>query len=187
VAGAQIIVLSEHVDYWNHLGWADPYSSRAFSVRQEMYARQFGLGGPYTPEMVVDGSTEFVGSDGPKAVSTIRAAAGGPKVAIRIHASEARDAMVVEVDPFPAVKHRKAGVYIAHAADSGSSDVRGGENRGRHLHHVSIAKDLRQVGSISERAGFQTRVPVSGGGRLIVFVQDGGNGRVWGAAMCAIP
>jgi hypothetical protein len=72
IAGAQIIVLSEHVDYWNHLGWTDPYSAAAFSARQETYARRFGLNGPYTPEMVVDGSAEFTGSDPRKADSAIR-------------------------------------------------------------------------------------------------------------------
>ena len=64
VAGAHIIALSEHVDYWNSIGWADPYSSPAFSARQQMYAKRFGIDGPYTPQMVVDGRAEFVGSDG---------------------------------------------------------------------------------------------------------------------------
>src|SRR5438876_9247868 len=59
---AQIVVLSEHVD-WNHIGWADPYSSPAFSARQQQYARRFRTQGPYTPQMVVDGRIEFVGSD----------------------------------------------------------------------------------------------------------------------------
>ena len=72
VGGAQIIVLSEHVDYWNYIGWTDPYSSLAFSARQQMYARRLGLRGPYTPQMVVDGTTEFVGSDARKAELAIR-------------------------------------------------------------------------------------------------------------------
>jgi hypothetical protein len=59
VPGAQIVVLSEHVDYWNHIGWADPYSSRAFSARHEQYARRFHTQGPYTPQMVVDGRNEL--------------------------------------------------------------------------------------------------------------------------------
>src|ERR1041385_8370182 len=57
---AQILVLSEHVDYWNRIGWADPYTSAAFSARQQQYARRFRNQGPYTPQMVVDGRSEFV-------------------------------------------------------------------------------------------------------------------------------
>ncbi|MGI8987980.1 MAG: DUF1223 domain-containing protein [Bryobacteraceae bacterium] len=72
VAGADLIVLSEHVDYWNHLGWADPYSSPAFSRRQRDYASRLPGGGVYTPELVVDGTTGFVGSDKGNARSAIR-------------------------------------------------------------------------------------------------------------------
>src|SRR5580693_8772680 len=63
VAGEQMIVLSEHVDYWNHIGWKDPYSARFYSDRQSTYANRLKLNGPYTPQMVVDGTSEFVGSD----------------------------------------------------------------------------------------------------------------------------
>src|SRR5205809_4045968 len=88
VAGSQIIVLSEHVDYWNHIGWADPYSSSAFSARQQQYARRFRTQGPYTPQMVVDGRIEFVGSDERRADSAIRSALKLPKTVFRITESE---------------------------------------------------------------------------------------------------
>src|SRR5215470_3971420 len=63
VAGAEMIVLSEHVDYWNHIGWKDPYSAHLYSERQSLYGKRFGLDSVYTPQMVVDGSSEFVGSN----------------------------------------------------------------------------------------------------------------------------
>src|SRR5271169_3144145 len=75
VSGAELIVLSEHVDYWNDIGWKDPYSSREYSERQSAYAAQFGLGSIYTPQMVVDGHFEFVGSDERRASQTIKEAA----------------------------------------------------------------------------------------------------------------
>lgn len=73
------IVLSEHVDYWDHQGWKDRFSSHAFTERQENYARRFRLDGPYTPEMVVDGAAEFVGSDSQRAVEEIGKARSRPE------------------------------------------------------------------------------------------------------------
>jgi hypothetical protein len=193
IAGAQIIVLSEHVDYWNHLGWTDPFSSAAFSARQETYARRFGLDGPYTPEMVVDGSAECNGSDARKAEAAIRRAIEAPKVGIRMRAAASGDAAVaLEVDPLPEGKTHKANIYVAYAADTGTSDVLRGENRGRTLRYVSIVGDIQQVGSVSGNAMFSKQLPIRAGkapagSRLIAFVQEAGNGRVWGAAMYAIP
>jgi len=188
IAGAQIIVLSEHVDYWNHLGWADPYSSAALTLRQQIYARHFSLDDPYTPEMVVDGSTQFVGNDVQKAGAAIRAATQAPKVDVHLRAAPADDSSVtVDVDPLPPGKTRKANVYFAMAADSGSSDVQGGENRGRRLHYVAIVKEIQHAGKISENSGFEKQIAVPAGSRLIVFVQEGDSGRVWGAAMYRRP
>ena len=184
ISGAQIVVLSEHVDYWNHIGWADPYSSAVFSNRQEQYARRFHIEGPYTPQMIVDGTAEFVGSDAREAELAIRSAIGRTKTSVRLLSNGADTGSVkLEVDPLPAGKARKAEVWVAYAADSGDSDVLRGENKGRRLHHVSILKNLRRVGTVDERSGFQARVAVEQGLRLIAFVQEPGNGPVRGAAM----
>jgi hypothetical protein len=183
VPGARIIVLSEHVDYWNHIGWADPYSSPAFSARQELYARRFRINGPYTPQMVVAGRTEFVGSDLRAAESAIRSEIQSPKVAI--HIAEAGGSASVVVDHLPSGAPHKAGVYLAYAADAGVSNVLRGENKGRTLRHVAIVKELKLVGTVDGQSGFTTQANVPGGTRLIVFVQEAGNGPVWGAAMQA--
>jgi hypothetical protein len=191
VPEAQVIVLSEHVDYWNHLGWADPWSSRAFSNRQELYARLFGTSGPYTPQMVVDGAAEFVGSDGRAAIAAIRAAAKRPKLPMRVTATDGKTVRV-EVDAVPDGKNRKGVVWLAFAEDGGTSNVLRGENRGRTLHHVAIARELRQVASFAERAGYAGELPLPAGAaadgrRVVAFVQDADTGKVWGAARMSIP
>ncbi|MGC9948244.1 MAG: DUF1223 domain-containing protein [Bryobacteraceae bacterium] len=193
IAGAQIIVLSEHVDYWNHDGWTDPFSSASFTARQVDYVRRLGRDEPYTPQMVVDGSAECNGSDARKVQSVIRQAITEQKVGIRIRAASDGDAAVtIEADPLPEGKVHKANVYLAYAVDSGTSAVLRGENRGRTLHHVSIVRDIQRVGSIGGHEMFKKQVPIRaakapGGSRLIAFVQEGGNGRVWGAAMYPVP
>src|SRR5215468_11074005 len=75
-AGAEVVPLALHVDYWNRLGWKDPFSSSAFTERQAMYEKMRGI---YTPQMVVDGENELVGSNRSRALDVIRAAARAPK------------------------------------------------------------------------------------------------------------
>src|SRR6266849_6423382 len=87
VPGAQIVALEEHVDYWNHLGWKDPYSSNEFSERQGDYAQVFGTDGVYTPQMVVDGQNEFVGSRSLAAKEAIEKAANRPKAQVALFLS----------------------------------------------------------------------------------------------------
>src|SRR5947207_8460810 len=84
LAGVQLIVLSEHVDYWDDLGWKDTYSSHAITLRQQTYARRLHVAGPYTPQMVVDGSFEFVGSDRRRATHAFEQASSLPKLPVRI-------------------------------------------------------------------------------------------------------
>src|SRR6478752_4847234 len=63
IAGAEIIGLGQHVDYWDRLGWKDRFSSSALTARQQLYQTRFATDSIYTPQMVVDGRAEFVGSD----------------------------------------------------------------------------------------------------------------------------
>ena len=131
--------------------------------------------------MVVDGRNEFVGSDARTAESTIRAATKRPKATI--HIAEDGGSAIIDVSPLPAGTARKAAVFAAYAADSGTQDVLRGENKGRRLHHVAIVKELKQIGTVDDRTEFKARIPIDAAARLIVFVQEFGNGPVWGAAM----
>jgi hypothetical protein len=131
--------------------------------------------------MVVDGRNEFVGSDARTAESAIRAATRHPKSTINI--AEDGGSAIIDVSPLPAGTARKAAVFAAYAADSGTQDVPRGENKGRRLHHVAIVKELKQIGTVDDRTEFKARIPIDAAARLIVFVQEFGNGPVWGAAM----
>src|SRR6266404_5133104 len=99
VDGAEVIALSEHVDYWNRLGWADPYSSSEFSARQNDYARAFDTDGVYTPQMIVDGRAQFVGSDSGRARKAIAGALRDSKATVTVNlASEDTRAGSITLD-----------------------------------------------------------------------------------------
>lgn len=136
----QAIVLSEHVNYWNHQGWKDPFSASIFTQRQEAYDRWFGLESVYTPEMVVDGETEFNGADGRRALAEISQADRRPKAQVRISRTGA--SLRMEVGKPPA----SAAIFLILAQDSEMSDVTGGENEGHRLHHVAIVRNIRKIG-----------------------------------------
>jgi hypothetical protein len=185
-----VIVLSEHVDYWNQIGWTDPYSSAMFSSRQSVYAKRFGLESVYTPQMVVDGAVEFVGSDAVRARKAIAETARVDKADVRVFAIGSRAR--VEVDVLPAALEKRGGaVYLAVASDEATSQVLGGENSGRRLHHVAVVRSLTSIGEVRRGIPFVKEVPVgravgNGPVRLVAFVQEHGQGRVLGVAMVEV-
>jgi hypothetical protein len=188
VPGAAIIVLSEHVDYWNSPAWNDPYSSAVFSQRQQTYARWSNIENVYTPQMIVDGSTEFVGSDGRRAQSAIAAASKQEKVGVRI--SPVAAGMRIDVDALPkSAGRREADVYLVQADERGTNEVAGGENKGRRLHHIAIARRIEKLGTVNAREPFSKDAHTTPGPtamRWIAFAQERASGRVWGAAVTAV-
>ena len=175
---SEVIVLSEHVDYWDSLGWRDPYSAHANTQRQESYARGFAIQGPYTPQMVIDGVTEFVGNDAARAKDEIARARSREKTGV--HLSRTAAGVQVQIDPAA----KAADVWLALADDSGTSQVAAGENKGRSLHHVAILRSLRKIGAVKRGSAFaQTVAAPPGAGRVIVFIQDSGLGKVYGAGI----
>jgi len=113
IAGAQIIALEEHVDYWNNLGWVDPFSAPQYRVRQNDYAQRFFIESVFTPQMVVNGQAQFTGNDGNRALQEIgRAPAPVVQVDLRT-AVNAGDPQLLDL--FVQVTNLKAGK--AHAAN----------------------------------------------------------------------
>ena len=174
------IVLSEHVDYWDHLGWRDPFSAHANTLRQEAYARRFATQGPYTPQMVIDGGVEFVGSDARRAGAELAREAKRETVSVKL--TRSGNDLMIETGTVA----RDSDVLLAIAEDHEASQVTAGENRGRQLRHVSVLQSLRKVGTIRKGALFNRPVTLSGdaaGKRLIVFLQESNLGRVSGAGL----
>ena len=176
IAKAEIITLAFHVDYWDRLGWKDRFSSPLYSRRQEIYAQAFKLDSNYTPQMIVDGRREFVGSDSGRASKEIEEAIETPKAKIDITAEGSH--LKVKVSDSP--KHDEATVYAAIAEDGISSRVERGENSGKTLAHVSVVRELKTLGVLpAGQAGFDTVVDIQAPPdskpenlKVVVFVQE---------------
>jgi len=193
IQGAEMIVLSEHVDYWNHIGWKDPYSARLYSERQSAYAKNFGLDSVYTPQMVVDGASEFVGNNSGQANKSFRKALGIPKIPVHLSSisadgSNALHAHLQAGALEASLGSRGAEVYVAVALNRAESQVSAGENAGHRLAHVSVVKSLTKVGVLKPGQVLtqDVQLKLEPGSdlrdlRLIAFVQEPKQGRVLGA------
>ena len=186
--GVEIIALSEHVDYWDRLGWKDPFSAALFSQRQEAYASVFGTGNIYTPQMVIDGQAEFVGGDEGRALREIQRAARTPKVPVRLE-WQSPGKLHVHVGEVAAM----ADVLLAVTESGIAVDVLRGENGGRRLAHAAVVRRLTRIGRVEDRAAvFEVTMPVaieSGWRkeqlRAVVFVQEARRKHIVGAASLA--
>jgi len=143
VDDVELIVLNEHVDYWDKLGWVDPFSSSAFTQRQRTYARQvFASNQVYTPQLVVDGVAPMVGSRRNEAVAAIRRQATRPSVPVAITVSRlAASRLDIDVRVDPAAVDGAFRVRVALTQDNAVSRVGGGENGGRTLTEDGVVRD----------------------------------------------
>jgi hypothetical protein len=193
VQGAQVIALSEHVDYWNRLGWKDPFSSPDFSRRQAAYAQALGLEDFYTPQMIVDGRTEFVGSKRAAALEAITRAARTSKATINLatKSSAPRSIIVtVQVDNVPDISRGDTAEVMLAVTENGLlSKVSRGENSGRELPHSAVTRKLTRIGTVDGKA-FRGESNVQldptwkrPNTNVVVFVQERTSRRVLGAAV----
>lgn len=197
VNGAELIVLSEHVDYWNDIGWRDPYSSHEYSARQNAYADHFGLRSVYTPQMVIDGRFELVGSDERRAILAIESATKAEKIRVSVSSIRLADnnaiALHVEADRLPfSIAAKSADVLIATADERDESHVSHGENAGRTLKHVAVLRSLTRVGTVDQSGRFSRDISVhinhgnTANLRVVAIIQETAAGRVWGVASARV-
>ena len=156
IEGVQVIALKQHVDYWNRLGWKDRFSSELFTERQNLYAVRFGNNSVYTPQMVVDGLEEFVGSDEARARRAIKAAAQKPKAAIKLEWQHPkgdpnfRQSLKVTISPPAAPPGESVLLMFALIEDAIHSEIRGGENAGKAIDHFGVVRSLEDMQHFSE-------------------------------------
>jgi hypothetical protein len=157
IAGAEIIALEEHVDYWDHQGWVDPFSSEQWTQRQQAYAFGFGDRGIYTPELVVNGRSGFVGSHQSGAYREIAVAVLQPRtdISISLLKSEKNDHCRVKIAAGKlqgAQSGDIAEVWLAITESALHSAVTRGENSGRELRHAAVARWLHKAGTADRDA-----------------------------------
>jgi len=175
---ADVVVLSEHVDYWDRLGWRDPNSSHEFTARQERYSRVLGVE-VYTPQVVVDGREAMVGNQEALVRAALGHAAKRAHVAIKIESARREGAEAVVTVAAPP----KGDVWVGVAAESTKSAVSRGENSGHTLTHVAVLRSLTKL----KKGETTVRTPaVAEPSRVVVFVTDSA-GQVNGADSVRLP
>jgi hypothetical protein len=189
-----VIVLSEHVDYWDHDGWKDPYSSALLTERQRGYAQGLGLSDVYTPQIIVDGYEEVHLASGAHVKDVLVKAAGAPMIAVRVEsaalASGEPSVLTGRVVVEGASEKRSGDVYVAVALDKTQTDVLAGENDGKKLTNVAVVKELVKIGKLEKGRSFDQpfRIRLWSGVdpsnlRVVALVQEAGLGKVVGAGM----
>ena len=197
IPNARIIVLSEHVDYWNEGGWRDRFSSPEITERQKGYGDFFRLDDVYTPQMVVNGAVQLNGTDAKGIRAALIHAADGHPLPLQIASVQIRGKEVTFTlrNGMPATP-KEVNVYAALVDPEDTTQVSAGENRGRTLRHFGVVRVLERVGGSSRTQSlgekpfvFKGDVPGKAsldGMRLVVFAQAKNLGPVVGADQCLI-
>jgi hypothetical protein len=185
-AGTLMIGVSEHVTYWDRLGWKDAFSAEAMTQRQSGYGNRFALESVYTPQMVVNGEAQFVGGNGKALQEAVAKAKPVDVAALTIGGVKlVDDALEATVTLTGALPSRGVELFAVVAEDETTQHVLTGENKGRTLAHASVARTLVQVGKLRAAGDATVKLklpPADEGTRrhLVVWAQEPGLGRVVG-------
>lgn len=197
LSGQLLIGLSEHVTYWNRLGWSDPFSSDLFTARQSAYSHRFHLDDVYTPQLVVNGSAQVVGSNRQqveKAIASQHLSSSGISLHI-LSAKQDAGQLVIEYAVSSPLRDLRGDLFAIIADDLDQSRVLRGENSGRTLSHVSVARSLIRIGPLqttSEGARItlpsaQAQIASGSHQHVVLFAQAPGLGPVLGVDARPVP
>lgn len=187
--GQLIVGISEHVSYWDSLGWKDPFSSDFYTKRQSEYSQHFGLGSAYTPQMVVNGGEQFVGGDRRALAAAFSREASRRQIQLHITAAlVAGNQLAFSYSASDLPANQKLQLFAVLVDDSDRSSVLRGENSGRELAHVSVARAFASMGVLhaAEQQSLSLPLPSSfnaktgTGHHLVLFAQQSGAGEIFG-------
>jgi len=171
---SNVIPLSFHVDYWNHLGWTDPFSKAEFSERQRHYAERFHLESIYTPQLVINGEYELVGSSRSLAEADIKKALK-EKSAVTIQIDEVKKAGAsLSVGCHLEGDWKQTNITAVLVQKHAEVNVKAGENGGVHLSHTNVARSFNQMPA-HQKLSFEMEIPTDLAGensRLIIYAQQ---------------
>jgi hypothetical protein len=194
VPGAQLIVLSEHVTYWDQQGWKDPNSSSALTDRQSSYEKALGEKEVFTPQMIVNGIHQIRKGSSEELKDVLEKAKDDQNIAVRVDEIKLDPSdpttLHAHIDTNANLTKHNADVYLAVALDHVESQVLRGENGGKHLVHVAVVQQLTKVGKLPKGKTFAQDIQLKlkpgtalKGVRIVAFVQESGPGKMLGAAL----
>jgi hypothetical protein len=189
---ANVIALGFHVTYWDYLGWKDPYALKAATMRQRSYSRNFGRGYVYTPQMVIDGQSEVVGSQRFSVDRAIgQAARRTDKIAVAFEKAANGQLQAVLPKRQASGAAERATVWMVLFDHSHTTDIRRGENGGKKLTYHNVVRQLVRLGDWDgEPKRIALAMPANGpaGQRdgCAIIVQSNQTGRILGAAVMSL-
>lgn len=192
IPGVEIVGLGQHVDYWDRLGWKDRFSSAALTNRQQIYGKRFNLESVYTPQMVVDGRAQLVGSDEAAARAAIQRAVQTPHGILRIDLDDGGRSVAIQVsaDRLPALgRGDRADIVVAITEDHLRTEVKRGENHGRTLTHTAVVRSMTTIGRAAADGptSLHAEIPIGADWqrdqlKIVAFVQEQRGGGILASA-----
>ena len=189
--GALIVGVSEHVNYWDHDGWKDPFDSEGITFRQNDYEQRFHIDSAYTPQMVIDGETQVSGNDPRALLNAVQKAQMEPGVTVQIDSAQVADKDVTAAVSIAGdLPRHGADLFVVVAQDETTTQVTAGENKGRTLSNVSVARDLVKYAKLHAAGVTTVKISLPADLRgasasrrhLIVWAQEPDLGPVLGVA-----
>jgi hypothetical protein len=179
-SGQLIVGISEHVTYWNSLGWTDPFSASAYTDRQNSYGSRFHLDSVYTPQIVVNGEQQVLGSDSNAVLRAVRETDHPGQLAVHIISTAVTGgSLVVTYSINGSASGHSADLFAVLVDDVVQSNVKRGENSGRNLVHVSVARSITRIATVKDFPAAETtaRLPLgadphSSARHLVLFAQS---------------